>query len=41
MWVLNIGLPEGRLSVADSVQLKEEAIINKTIVDFTTIRGGI
>lgn len=41
MWVLNIGLPEGRLSVADSVQLKEEAIINKTIVDSTTIRGGI
>jgi len=41
MWVLNIGLPEGRLGVADSIQLKEEAIINRTIIDSTTIRGGI
>lgn len=41
MWVLNIGLPEGRLSVSEAILLKEEAIINKTIVESATIRGGI
>jgi len=41
MWVLNIGLPEGRLNTVEHIKLKEQVIIDQTIVNSTTIRESI
>lgn len=41
MWVLNIGLPAGRLGVSETIFIKEEAILNKAIIESANIRGGI
>lgn len=38
MWGLNIGMPEARLRVTDIIIAKEEALINKIIVDSVQAR---
>lgn len=38
MWVLNIGMPEARLSVKGIIEYKEQYVINKAIIDSATIR---
>jgi len=39
MWILNINMPSGRLSVDETIRLREEEVINKTIIDSTTLRA--
>lgn len=41
MWILNIGLPEAKLNVTETIKTREEAVINNTIINSTTIRGEI
>lgn len=42
MWILNAKeLPNQRLSVTEVIQANEQYLINKTIIDSTTIRSGI
>ena len=38
MWVMSIGLPEGRLKIVETIETREQALINKIIVESTTIR---
>jgi len=38
MWILNIGMPEARLSVADTIELREQELINKTITSSVELR---
>ena len=38
MWILNIGMPEARLRVKDTVELKEQELISKTISDSAELR---
>lgn len=40
-WVLNIGLPEARLKVADVIEAREQQIIVEHISKSITIREGI
>jgi hypothetical protein len=39
-WVLNIGLPEARLNVADVMEAREQRIIVEHINNSITIREG-
>ena len=33
MWALNSGMPEARLNVSDTLELREQELINKIITD--------
>jgi len=41
IWVLNIGLPDGRLKALEVIDAKEQTIINQAIIDSTDLRTGI
>ena len=41
MWIMNAGLPEGRLNVEDTLEAKEERIVIDNIMKSVTIREGI
>ena len=38
MWILNIGMPEAKLSVKDTIELREQELINKTITSSAELR---
>jgi hypothetical protein len=41
MWILNTGLPDARLKVADVVEKREQQIIIDNIADYVKLREGI
>jgi len=41
MWVLNTGLPDARLRVADVIKKQEQQIIIDNITDYVKLREGI
>ena len=41
MWILNVGLPDARLSVKDVVEAKEQKTIIDTITNSIKIREGV
>jgi hypothetical protein len=41
MWILNTGLPDARLKVADVVEKREQQTIIDNIADYVKLREGI
>lgn len=41
MWIMGAGLPDGRLSVKSTIEIREQAMMVQTISDQIQLREGL